>query len=70
MHVNVTFWQDTSNEFSHISSYWVIMIQSFIFAQAITSVMAGYLCPLVAGSVFFYDGYWSLAELRFRFYAR
>lgn len=54
MDVNVTFWQGTSNEFYHISSYWVIMIQSFIFAKAITSVMAGYLCPLVAGSVFFF----------------
>lgn len=34
------------------------MTQSFIFAQAITKVMAGYLCPLVDGSVgffFFYD---------------
>lgn len=53
MRVNVTFWQDTSNELSRMSSYWVITIQSFIFAQAITCVMAGYLCPLVAGSVFF-----------------
>lgn len=30
------------------------MIQGFIFAKAITSVMAGYLCPLVVGSVFFF----------------
>lgn len=37
--------------FYHTGSYWVIMRQSFIFAKAITNVMAGYLCPLVAGSV-------------------